>query len=75
MNVLEAYDFIICSICCGNSSDSFLNIFDNFIGYNSRFFSLAEIVKESLNLEVSQMVKLNFSDTCDSSKMLTGNYF
>lgn len=53
MNILEAYDFVICSICCGNSSGTFLNIFDNFIGYNSRFFSLADVIKDSLNMEVS----------------------
>lgn len=59
MNILETYDFVICSVCCGNSS-SFLNIFDNFIGYNSRFFSLSEIINECLAMKVSLILDKNF---------------
>lgn len=58
MNILEAYDFILCSVCCGNSSTNLINIFDNYIGYKSKFYSIAEIINEVMCLEVKRIFSL-----------------
>lgn len=54
ITVLETYELNICCVCTQNGAASYLNIFENVIVYNKNYISMAQIINETLNINVSQ---------------------
>lgn len=52
--VLESYDLKFCCVCTQNSSSLYLNVFDNVISFHSKYISLQEIIKETMNVKSFQ---------------------
>lgn len=62
INVIESYDLKFCCVCVSNSAiDSFLNVFENVISYQNVYISLAQIILETLGLNVRWQKTLEFT--------------
>lgn len=56
IKVLETYDPKFCCVCAQNSETFYLNIFENVIVFRNIYISLAQIINETLNFNVSQLI-------------------
>lgn len=55
INVLESYDLKFCCVCVQNGDNSYLNVFENVISYQNVYVSLAGIIEDTLQLQVSTL--------------------
>lgn len=52
ITVLETYDPKFCCVCTQSGASFYLKIFENVIVYRSEYISIAQIINETLGLNV-----------------------
>ncbi|KAG5671353.1 hypothetical protein PVAND_001554 [Polypedilum vanderplanki] len=54
INVLERFDFHLCSVCTISSASLYFNIFQNVISFRNNLFSFSQIIQDTLGLKLDE---------------------
>lgn len=63
VNISNIFEESSCCLCGRFGVDQYLRICDNFIKYSGKIISFLEVIRKTLDFEVTKMIKNDFCET------------